>query len=161
MPQVPAASVEITTQEEARLYYQKHLAREHRLTCAGRPVTVYFEPGGTHLFSTELKGGMHAAIPVHRRIGRRIEIREFSLDRARLMDAVVPAIECFTVSIPGTGRHGLENRMLHGPRLPDGRYMRVVLSPRPATAFTCVSAYAVDHATWMDAVRARRAKFPP
>src|SRR5205085_884691 len=101
-------------------------------------------------------------VPVERRIGGgRVERREFSLERAQLMDRILPAIHDYTVSIPGTGHRGAENRMLHGPRLPNGRYMRVVLRPGPGDAFTVVSAYPVEHGTWMAACRSRRAKFPP
>jgi len=91
-----------------------------------------------------------------------LEVRVFNVERASMMDLVLPAVSRFTVSIPGTATtRGREKRMLHGVRLPDGRYMRVVLRPGPGEAFTCVSAYPVSEAVWLDARRAKSARFPP
>src|ERR1035438_4459381 len=46
-------------------------------------------------------------------------------------------------------------------RLPDGRYMLVVLRPGPGDAWTCVSAYPVLAYSWKNATRAKAARFPP
>jgi hypothetical protein len=72
-----------------------------------------------------------------------------------------PPALLFTASVPGTGQGGHEKRMLHGPALPDGRYMRVVLRPGPGDAFTCISAYPVSRDAWLEIRRSKRAKFPP
>lgn len=98
---------------------------------------------------------------VRRVAGGRIEIRAFSLDRARLLDHLLVAIERFTVSVAGTAPTGRNNRMLHGPALNDGRYLRVVLRPGPDDAWTCVSAYPVTVDVWRAMVRSTRARFPP
>ena len=155
-------SSDINTLEQARQYYLARLAGQHNLECKGRPVTVHFERGATHLFSEKIKGTPLGAQIVRRRISPwKTEEREFSLDRARLMDHVIPTIRNYTVSISGTGAHGREKIMLHGSQLPDGRYMRVVLRPGPGSDLTCVSAYAVSLASWQQAHGSKRAKFPP
>lgn len=153
----------IKTPQEALDYYAARLAGARALSCHGRAVEVHFEADGTHMYS---EGADAAAIVASERItrrvpGGRIELRRFALARALLLDDVIRAIEDFTVSIPGTGPSGVEKRMLHGPRLPSGEYLRVVLRPGPRAAFTCVSAYPVAERVWLEARRAKRAKFPP
>ena len=168
-------STQIETLAEARAYYAEHLAGRRRVTCYGKSVEVVFEKDGTHLFSVgpptnatdEEREVFINSIPgghrVERRLAKgRLEVRRFDLHRAQLMGRILPAISCFTVSVPGTGRAGHEKRMLHGPRLDDGRYMRVVLRPGPGNGmFTCTSAYPVAERVWLEMGRAKRAKFPP
>ena len=154
----------IDTPEEARDYYREKLARAHAITSHGRPISIVFERDATHLYSIEVPDP--SAIPVDERItraigGGRVDVRRFKVERARLMDHVLPAVSLFTVSIPGDGRRGQEKAMLHGPRLATGDYMRVVLRPGPGTAWTCVSAYPVNTEAWLAARRAKSAKFPP
>ncbi|MEI8255416.1 MAG: hypothetical protein WCJ30_07045 [Deltaproteobacteria bacterium] len=150
----------ITTVNEARAYYAERLAGAHKIQSAGRDVTIVFERGATHLYSVEVTA--LPVVAVTRRLGvGRIEAREFSLERARLMDEVLRAVSLYTVSVPGTGGRGRENRMVHGRRLASGQYLRVVLRPGPGDAWTCVSAYPVTEATWMQARRAKSARFPP
>jgi len=154
----------IETLEEARAYYRDRLVGSHDVTCHGRAVTIVFEADNTHLFSTESKDWRTVAanVRVDRQFGNgKIETREFCPIRARLLDDVIRSICHFTISIPGTGPRGAQNRMLHGPALPNGEYLRVVLRPGPGGAHTCVSAYPVALAVWRSAVRAKRAKFPP
>lgn len=152
----------LATRQEAVDYYAARVAGLRTLTVAGRSVEVVFPSDGTHLYSEEPKGEIPPAETVVRRVpGGRVEVRRFSLDRARLLDDVTDAIQRFTVSIPGTGPASRENRLLHGPRLPDGRYLRVVLRPGPLDRWTCVSAYPVEARVWLDACRAKRARFPP
>jgi hypothetical protein len=154
----------IETVEEAKDYFLERISGVHTLNCCGKSVGIFFERSATHLFSEEPQSDI--LVPpseqVVRRVkGGRVEVRRFSLDRARLMDRVLEAVEHFTVSIPGTGQNGHEKRMLHGQRLPDGRYLRVVLRPGGPGDFTCVSAYPVNETVWLEARRAKRAKFPP
>jgi len=161
---VGLSSTLIATREEALAYYANHLAGQRQVVCYGKPIIIVFEPEGTHFFSEDSPEGqvLPPSEHIQRRVrGGRIEIRRFSVDRARLMDRIIPAIEGFTVSIPGTGPMGHEKRMLHGPPMADGRYVRVVLRPGPAEAWTAVSAYPIPLATWRACVAARRAKFPP
>jgi hypothetical protein len=75
------------------------------------------------------------------------------------MDAVLPAISNFTVSIAGNGPG--ERRVLHGPELPSGHYIRVVLRKGPGDAWTCVSAFPVNRGKWLEAMMSARSKFPP
>ena len=145
---------------EARAYYAAKLVRAHEITRHDRRVTVVFEAGATHLFSVETVTGevVCAEDRVDRSIGGgRVDVRRFSLERARLMDHVLPALSDFTVSSSAQGG----NRLVYGPRLPDGRYMRVVLRPGPGSALTCVSAYPVAEHAWMNARRSKGARFPP
>lgn len=155
----------ITTLAEAREYYAAKLAGTHRIDCHGREVTIVFERAATHTYSLEPLDSKDIASSdrVERRIpGRDVEVRRFSVERARVMDRILPAVSQFTVSTPGTATTtGREKRMLHGARLPNGQYMRVVLRPGPGDAFTCVSAYPVEERVWREATRSKRAKFPP
>lgn len=151
----------IATVEEARDYYVRKMAKAHRIECHGRAVTVAFEASATHLFTIEAKPGITGEIVRRRLGGGRVEERIFDLARAQAMDAVLPAVARYTVSVPGTGPNARASRLLHGPRMLSGSYMRVVLRPGPGTAFTCISAYAVPHATWMEMRRAKSARFPP
>jgi hypothetical protein len=178
MPPV-ASSQNIATLDEARAYYAAHLAGVRNVTCYSKPVAIVFEREATHLFSDDPTSGMRNLAPaqqravfdaippdqrVERRLpGGRVDVRRFNLERARLMDRVLPAVSLFTVSTAGTSARGRENRMLHGRALPDGRYMRVVLQPPRDgyDAFTCVSAYPVSTDVWRAARAAKSAKFPP
>lgn len=149
----------ISSLAEARAFYSEKLARSHEITRYDRRVVIVFEREATHLFSTEPKT---SPIPeeelVLRRLGgERVEVRQFSLERARLMDHVLPALSNFTVST--SAQRG--NRLVYGPRLPDGRYLRVALRPGPLDAWTCVSAYPVSEYLWRDARRSKAARFPP
>jgi hypothetical protein len=153
----------IETAAEARTYYEARLARAHAITCHAKAVTIVFERGATHLYSEEAK---HAGAALQPMVTRelpsgRCDSRVFSIRRAQLMDEVLRAISLFTVSVPGTGRQASQNRMLHGPRLASGEYMRVVLRPGPDKAWTCVSSYPISESLWREMCRAKRAKFPP
>ena len=158
-----ARSELITCLDEARDYYRSNLSGVRRVTCCGHRIEIVFPFEATHLYSVELKGDLPdgAALVTQPISNGKFEARMFRLERARLMDFVLPAISKFTVSIPGYGQHGREKRVLHGPKLPSGEYMRVILRPGPGIAWTCVSAFPVNHSAWMDAYRAKRAKFPP
>lgn len=152
----------ISSLEEARDYYQRKLARAHRVDCHGRGVTVVFEQAATHLFSVEAVGKVSPELRVRRWLSpTKFEDRKFDLERARSMDDVLIAITHFTVSVPGTANSGHEKRLLHGPRLQTGNHLRVVLRPGPGDAFTCVSAYEISHDKWMEMRRSKAAKFPP
>lgn len=152
----------ITSASEAATYYAQRLVGEHHVTCFGRAVTIVFMKDSTHLWSEEREPQPGEELVARAIGGGRIERRTFSLVRARLMDQIVRAVTHFTVSIDGTGARGRENRMLHGPRLPSGDYLRVVLRPLARRGqFAVVSAYPVSHDTWMQARRARSARFPP
>ncbi len=153
----------IDTRAEALDYFAARIVGERLLTVGGVEVRIRVPHDGIHIFTTDpgelpLEPGER----VERRVqGGRVDVRRFSLERARLLDEVYTAIERFTVSTGGTGRQGGENRLLHGPALPDGQHMRVVLRPEGGTRFACVSAYPVAKDVWLAARRDRRAKFPP
>jgi hypothetical protein len=153
----------IATAEEARDYYRARLAGAHNVVSAGRPVTVVFEHDATHLYSSEIKDPASQLERVTRRIGPgKVDVREFNLARAQLMDKVLPAITGYTVCVPAAGGPaGAEKSLLYGRALPGVGYMRVVLRPGPRDALTCVSAYPVDEVEWMKARRLKRARFPP
>jgi hypothetical protein len=161
---VVVRSAFIATRQETVDYYAARIAGVRLVRCYGRDVQILFEHDGTHLFSESVDD--ESSVPKDERIvrrvpGGRIEVRRFSLKRAQLLDDVTVAIAKYTVSIPGTGPQGREKRMLHGPCLPSGEYLRVVLRPGPRDMWTCVSAYPVSRDMWLAANRAKRAKFPP
>ena len=135
----------------------------HRVMCHGREVTLFFEHAVNHAFTEEYDPMVHAAADIiRRRIGpSQYDDRVFSLDRARLMDHIIPAVKYYSFTIPGTGPSNRNNRLVHGPRLPDGRYLRVALSPGPRGSWYCKSAYPIEAAKWMALRGAKTAKFPP
>jgi hypothetical protein len=156
----------IDTPEEARRYYQERIVGAtamRRILCHGREVVVYFDHAGTHAFTKGFTGPIPAgAVLVRRRIALdKYDDRAFDVDRARLMDYIIPAIQNFTFSIPGTSPEERENRLLHGPRLPDGRYLRVALSPGPRKAWYFKSAYPIEAVAWRKWRTAKTVKFPP
>lgn len=149
----------VSSLAEARAYYAAKLARSHEITRYDRRVDIVFERDATHLFSIEPTVDQ---IPEAERVlrdlgGGRIEVRQFSLERAQLMDYVLPALSNFTVST--AAQKG--NRLVYGQPLQDGRYMRVALRPGPKDAWTCVSAYPVSKHLWLEARRSQAARFPP
>jgi hypothetical protein len=146
--------------EGACSYYAHKMARSHEITRYDRKVAIIFEGGATHLFSEQVAD--ESLIPQSERVvrnipGGRIEVRRFSIDRARLMAHVLPALSNFTVST--SGQNG--KRLVFGPQLDDGRYMLVALRLGPGEAMICVSAYPVSVSRWKDARRSKSAKFPP
>lgn len=149
----------ITCLEEARNYYRARLVGVRRVTCCGQRVEIVFPFDAVHVYSEKAPDPPPGdAVLVTQPVGpARFEVRVFSLKRARLMDCVLPAISLFTVSIVGQRK----NKVLYGRQLPSGEYMCVALRPGPNTAWTCVSAFPVSHDAWLQALRSKRAKFPP
>jgi hypothetical protein len=133
------------------------------VTCCGQRIEIVFPFDAVHVYSEAAPEPLvPGTIVVSQQVRPgRFEIRQFSLKRARLIDHVLPAISLFTVSIEGQGAKGRENKVLHGPQLPAGGHMRVVLRPGPGKAWTCVSAFPIDENAWLEAMRSKRAKFPP
>lgn len=161
---VVASSEEIASLAEARAYYHAKLARSHSIACGSATVEIVFERDATHLFSEDAKD--INAVPDHLLVTRNIgggkrEVRKFSLERARLMDSVLPAISRFTHCTSGVGPPSRSTRLIHGQRLPCGRYMCVALRPGPGPAWTCQTAFPVVEAKYAEKCRARRVKFPP
>lgn len=151
----------ITTLQEARDYYRANLVGVRKVTCHDKRVKITFPYEMVHLYSEAPDRPIRPGDDVVSQptcLGR-FETRLFSVERARLMDAVLPAISNFTVSIAGNGQG--ERRVLHGQMLATGDYMRVVLRKGPGDAWTCVSAFPVPSGKWLEAMRSARAKFPP
>jgi len=146
---------------EARRYYEERLAGMHVVSCHGRNVTLFFERAANHVYTKKPLPGNTEPLIKRRLAANRFEERIFCLDRARLMDQIIPSVCSFTFSLPGTSAANRSNRLLHGPRLRDGRYLRVVLSPGPRGSWYCKSAYPIDPRLWMELRRARTVKFPP
>lgn len=113
----------ITCLDEARDYYRANLVGVRRVTCCGQQITVIFPFDATHVYTVAVPNELPvgAQIVTQQVSPTRFEVRMFCLERAVLMDFVLPAISLFTVSIPGQGQRGRENKVLHGRRLPDRR----------------------------------------
>src|SRR5687768_1085026 len=107
MDSIVASSSElISNLAEAREYYRVKLARSHSIDCRNSSVQIVFEHDGTHLFSVEVTdiNAIPAAELVTRNIGGgKRECRQFSLERARLMDKVLAAISQVTCCYAGLG----------------------------------------------------------
>ena len=159
-----ASSDLITTLEEARDYYRATLVGVRRVTCYGKKISVFFDFDATHMYSESVKNGQVpiGSVVVTQQVGvAESEVRIFNLKRAKHMDHVLPAISLFSLSIVGQGAKGRETKVLHGPRLASGEYMRVVLRPAREKTWGCKSAFPIARAAYMQAWNSRRAKFPP
>lgn len=152
----------IADSREARRYYEERLAGMHVVFCKVKNVTLFFERAANHVYTVAVESAPPGATIIKREIGKgRFDERGFNLDRARLMDHIIPAVRYYTFSIPGTSSDNRANRLLHGPQLPDGRYLRVALSPGPRDTWYCKSAYPIEAAEWRRLRSAKTAKFPP
>lgn len=129
---VVATSECITTLAEARTYYASNLAGTRQVPCQNCAAPVLFERDGTHLFSVEVLPitAIPAELLVTRNLGGgKRECRQFSLERARLMDWVIPAISGYTRAVFDKGPISRRTIWLHGEMMSCGRYIRVVLRP--------------------------------
>ncbi|HEY2431571.1 MAG TPA: hypothetical protein VGI12_02785 [Vicinamibacterales bacterium] len=158
-----SAAEAITDLAQARHYYASKLVRAHQITCHGAPVVIVFEAENTHLFSEEVEDT--DAIPADQLVtkkqsGGREEIRQFSLDRARLMDCVLPAITSFTHCHAGAGPPTHSTRLMYGKAMPCGRHMCVVLRPGPKTAWTVVTSFPMQKAKYSERCRMKPTRFP-
>jgi hypothetical protein len=163
MDYVVIRSEYIADVREARRYYQERLAgRPHQVTCYGRPVVLFFDHGVNHAYTTDVSKGQPGAAVITRDLrGGRRETRVFCLDRARLMDQIIPAVCAYSFTLAGKAPVERHNRLVHGPRLPDGRYLRVVLASGPRGMWYCKSAYPLTAAEWLYARSSVAIKFPP
>ena len=159
-----ASSDLITTLAEARAYYQSKLAGSHTITCRGQSVDIVFEADGTHLFSVKVDDIY--AIPDAELVTRNVgggkrECRQFSDDRARLMDCVLPAISLCTRCVIDKGPPSRANRKVFGQKMSCGRVMCVVLRLGAGKSLICITAYPVDQEAYRKASWQRPGKFPP
>jgi hypothetical protein len=162
-PKCPETSDAISTLDEALLYYRTKLVGAHKITCKAQQVVIVFEESGTHLFSESVDD--INAIPEDALVTRNVggskrECRQFCLERAKLMDCVLPAISLFTRCTVGTGAPSRPNRQVHGIKMPCGRYMRVVLRPGKPGVWVCLSAFPIDEDAYRKTSWSKTAKFP-
>jgi len=155
---IVASSDLITNAEEARDYYRAKLGGIRRVTCHGKQVTINFPVEVVHLYSAEGVAGPSDTICTQQIGVGKFDVRVFNLRRAKLLDFVLPAISQCTVSI--VGKKG--NKVLHGQKLADGCYVRVVLRRGPRKIWVCVSAFPIDERAYTQAKNSKDAiKFPP
>jgi hypothetical protein len=148
----------IDNADEARNYYAQRLQRAWHITCHAKPVTIVFQPRDTHTFSESITEDNTHMPKVSRRFSStNTEERAFSPERARLMDRIIPSIERFSRSIHSVNVGG---RQLFGPPMPGGMRLSVVLRRGLGETWNVVTAFPVDGKVWMQAVRAKAAKFP-
>ncbi|HKY37149.1 MAG TPA: hypothetical protein VJN18_14490 [Polyangiaceae bacterium] len=155
----------ITCLAEARQYYAVKLVGTRHIEVKGRRVAIVFERATTHLYSEEVKDltGVPPAEKVVRNLpSGRQELRRFSLERAMLLDVVLPTLTNYCRSIHGTGPRGRDNRLVFGWPMTDGRSLCVALSPWRGEShkWTCVSAYPVSAAKLAEVRRNKPAPFP-
>lgn len=153
----------ISTLDEAQDYYRTYLVRPHHLNCYGRKAVVVFEASMTHCYSEESRGGilLNGIPEVRQVLGGKTEVRLFCLYRARLMDQVIPAICHHSMSTISKGQKGRERRVLHGPVLSSGDYVRVVLRPGSRGSWICLTSFPVTAAEWRTARNEKHRPFPP
>jgi hypothetical protein len=153
----------LTCLPDARTYYRTRLVGAHTIDCRSKRVDIVFEPDGTHLYSVAVDD--ISTIPNTELVtrdcgGGRRECRRFDLDRARLMDRVLPAISGFTRCALDKGARSRQPVLLHGPKLQCGRFMRVILRHGPGKSWVCVTAFPVDEAAHRSASWLKPAQFP-
>lgn len=152
----------IETRDEAIAYFRARLAGTQAVEVYGRAIGLMLERDATHFYSEDVKGAPIAAADlVERRLPTRIEQRRFALDRALYLDAIIPAVRGYVVSLRGRAAAGRENFELFGPVFADGRHVKVVVQHMRADVWRCVSAFPVSSKAFADACRSRRARWPP
>lgn len=157
-----ASSTEISTRTEAQEYYKKKLVGSHSITSHGKPVDVVFDSTDTHIYSEEADD--INAIPEDQLVtrncgGGKRECRQFCLDRAKLMDQILPAISRFTTSIGGD-RGPRAPQLIHGPKMGCGRHLRVVLRRGSGKSWVVVTAFPISEADHRKTTFAKPAPFP-
>lgn len=151
----------VANREEARQYYNERFAGAHPLRCHGKRVSLYFPNGYTHFYSeSDDESRIRDADRVTQKLpGGRLEVRRFSLIRANLMDAIIPAVTMYSFVLPGRPS---QNREIYGQRLATGEYLCVIVRPTAQPLnWTAISAYPVPAAKWRQARMAKTARFPP
>jgi hypothetical protein len=164
-PYSVAAAKYIDTRGEAIQYYRNKFALQspHDLTCQGRPVIVEFEYDATHLYSEEPPlPTIPAGLEVIRTFAKRVERRQFSIERARNMDLVIKAIRKPSLTHRAQEMGRMANWVIYGfPQWPAGGYrMRVILRPSSAGKWACISAYCVKEKVFQG-LRIAHERFPP
>ena len=106
----PIASRFIDTCEDARAYYALRLVGERPVSVGGVPLVIRFNREETHIF-TDTRNPCPPG-DVVRRAGASGELRCFCVDRARLLDLILPTIAAPVVTLRATMPGGV---MLLGP----------------------------------------------
>jgi hypothetical protein len=159
---VPSSS-EISTRAEAQEYYRRKLVGAHHITCRGQSVDIVFESTDTHIYSEKVAD--INAIPEDQLVkknlaGGKRECRQFCLDRAKLMDQILPAISLFVNCTGGDGGSSRAPRLVHGPKMPCGRYMRVVLRRGAGKSWVVLTAFPLSQDDYRKTTFSRPAPFP-
>jgi len=156
-------SADIQTRAEAVAYYLAKLAGSHTITCRGNRIDIVFEREGTHLFSQgvdDINAILESELVTRNIGGGKRDCRRFCLDRARLMDFVLPAISNFIRCTGSKGAQSRQPREVHGPKMACGRHMKVVLRGGPGKSWVCLSAYPIDEEAYRKTSWQKPAKFP-
>lgn len=94
----------IESLREARRYYEERLAGMHVVKCHGRETTLFFQSDTNHTYTEEPPEDRDGVSIIKTRLkGGVIEERVFCLDRACLLDRVIPAVALHSYAMKGEG----------------------------------------------------------
>jgi hypothetical protein len=155
----PIAARFIDTCDDARAYYAFRLVGEHPVSVGGVSLVVRFNREETHLF-TDTRNPCPPG-DVVRRLGVSGEVRCFAVERARLLDLILPTIKAPVVALRANIPGGV---MLLGPPDPaSARRLCVVVAPasREPGIWFVRTAYPMSPRDFAAARRGRATPWPP
>ena len=144
----PIASRFIDTRDDALSYYEHRLVGDHPVTLRGGiPMVVRFNREEIHLF-TEKRTPCPPDCVTHRPGARSREVRCFSVERARMLDLVIP-----TIVAPITALRARTGTKLFGPpEQGSSRRLCVVVTPGDRVYFVR-TAFPVNPTGFKNALR--------
>lgn len=153
----PIASEFIDTREDALSYYAHKLIGDHEVVVKGVRVVVRFNPEEIHHFTD--KRTPCPAGDVVRREGRSGEVRCFSRERARRMDAILDTLKnaarVHEAKIPG-------GRLVYGPVDANAQRLGVVIGPGGNGVWFVRTTFPVSSKDFAAALRsAKPSPWPP
>jgi hypothetical protein len=154
----PIASRFIDTLDEARAYYDERLVGDHIISVNGTRVIIRFNAEEIHLFTDH--GAPRSMADLVARPSDPREVRSFSRERARRMDAILPTLSAPGAAIPGKGSRSI---LVHGPGAPSAWRLGVVVAPdrRDRRVYFVRSAFEVAPKNYAAALRGARVAWPP
>ena len=154
----PIASGYIVTREDACAYYAFKLVGDHPLEVKGTRLVIRFNPEEIHLF-TDTRSPCPPG-DVLARGGASREVRCFSLDRARKLDAILPMLRtpaaALLAKIPG-------GTLVYGP--PDAVFpwrLGIVVAPAgESNVYFVRTSFLASPKEYAAALRGKRSPWPP
>lgn len=154
----PIASRFIDTLDDARAYYALKLVGDHTISVNGTRLIIRFNDEEIHVFTDH--GAPKSMADLVARPSDPREVRTFSRERARKMDAILPTLRAPGVAVPGKGPKSI---VVHGPDAQFAWRLCVVVVPdrRDRRVYFVRSVFEASPKNYAAALRGPRASWPP